>query len=197
VYPTYEALDYCIPTAEALNNVYSKSADSTFSSSNYYVSMYESRWVVLTCVFISLVIALIYIKLMDWFAVTLAWITIVVIEVALCLMGYFAYAYSNKIENTHNGESTGQSEALLWTGIVLWMLAAVYYLIMCCNFRSLKISIAIIETAADFFADTKRIALVPLFYFCIWCGIFVAWLWALAGIASISSTEIVPTSATF
>lgn len=56
--------------------------------------MYESRWVVLTCIGISLVIALLYLKMMDWFAVPLAWITIVVIEVALVTMGYFAYDYS-------------------------------------------------------------------------------------------------------
>jgi hypothetical protein len=56
--------------------------------------MYESRWVVLTCIGISLVVALIYIKMMDWFAVPLAWITIVVIEVALGLIGYYSYAYA-------------------------------------------------------------------------------------------------------
>lgn len=67
--------------------------------------MYESRWVVLTCIGISLVIALLYLKMMDWFAVPLAWFTIVVIEVSLCLLGYFSYDYRNQIEATH-GEST-------------------------------------------------------------------------------------------
>lgn len=56
--------------------------------------MYESRWVIFTCIWIALVIALIYIKLMDWFAVYLAWVTIVVIEVALCVMGYYSYDYA-------------------------------------------------------------------------------------------------------
>ena len=68
---------------------------------------------------------------------------------------------------------------------------------MCCNFKSLKVSIAIIETAADFFSDTKRIALVPLLYFVIWCGIFVFWLWGLAGVASISDSMITVTSVQF
>lgn len=35
---------------------------------------------------------------------------------------------------------------------------------LCCNLTSLRVSIRIIETAADFFADTKRVALVPLFF---------------------------------
>lgn len=62
--------------------------------------MYESRWVILTSIGISLVIALIYLKLMDWFAVIIAWITIVVIEVCLVLLGYFSYSYSSEIETT-------------------------------------------------------------------------------------------------
>lgn len=67
--------------------------------------MYETRWVVFTCIFVSLVLALIYIKLMDWFAVPLAWITIVVIEVSLCVMGYFSYNYAQQVITT-NGERT-------------------------------------------------------------------------------------------
>lgn len=81
--------------------------------------------------------------------------------------------------------------------IICWVLAGIYYLVMACNFKSLRISIAIIETAADFFADTKRIALVPLLYFTIWCGIFVFWLWGLAGVASISDSAITVTSVTY
>lgn len=76
-------------------------------------------------------------------------------------------------------------------------MAALYYLVLCCNFRALKISIAVIETAADFVADTKRIILVPLIYFVIWCGVFLFWLWGLCGVASISSSEIEVTNITF
>jgi len=184
-YDTTEVIDYCIPSASALANVYSN-GDGSFNSSNYFISMYESRWVILTCIGISLVIALIYLKLMDWFAVQIAWVTIVVIEICLIVMGYFTYTYSQGIKDTH-GDRTNQSDTLFWSAIGMWILAALYYLVLACNFRSLRISIAVIETAADFFTDTKRIVLVPLIYFVIWCGIFVFWLWGLAGIASITS----------
>ena len=68
--------------------------------------MYESRWVILTCIFVSLFVALVYLKLMDWFAVPIAWFTIVVIEISLILLGYFAYNYSGDIVDTHEGVST-------------------------------------------------------------------------------------------
>jgi len=65
---------------------------------------------------------------------------------------------------------------------------------MFCNWRSLRISIAIIETAADFFSDTKRIVLMPLLYFTVWVLIFVFWLWGVSGVASITDSEIVADS---
>lgn len=93
VYETHEVIDYCIPAASALANVYNKGEDGTFSTSNYFVSMYESRWVILTSIGISLVVAFIYLKIMDWCAVAIAWITIAVIEISLVALGYFAWAY--------------------------------------------------------------------------------------------------------
>lgn len=195
-YDTYEVVDYCIPSASSLADVYSKKEDGSFTTSNYFLSMYESRWVILTCIGISLVLALIYLKLMDWFAVPIAWLTIIVIELSLIALGYFSYSYSGQVKDTM-GESTTQSETLFWSGIALWAVAALYYLVLCCNFRALKISIAVIETAADFFSDTKRIAFVPLFYFAVWCGIFIFWLWGLCGVASITGSEIRVTSVQF
>lgn len=61
---------------------------------------------------------------------------------------------------------------------------------MFCNIKSLKISIAIIETAADFFADTKRIIIVPLGYFSLWVLIFIFWLWGITGVSSITDSDI-------
>jgi len=44
-----------------------------------------------------------------------------------------------------------------------------------CKFKALRVSIAIIETAADFFADSKRIILVPIIYLCVALGVFALW----------------------
>lgn len=197
VYETHEVIDYCIPSASSLAGLYNKDQDGTFESGSYFLAMYESRWVILTCIFVSLFVALVYLKLMDWFAVPIAWFTIVIIEISLISLGYFAYNYSGDIIDTHSGVSTSQAKALYWMAIGLWACAALYYLVLCCNFKALKISIAVIETAADFFSDTKRVAFIPLFYFCVWVGVFVFWLWGLCGVASISDGEITVTSVQF
>lgn len=185
-YDTTEILNYCVPTAGSLAVVYS--GNDNFATGNFYVSMYESRWVIFTCIWIALAISLIYIKLMDWFAVPLAYVTIVVIEIALCLMGYYSYDYAHRLMDNNGGESTSSSTGLIWTAALLWITAGLYYLIMFCNFKSLRISIAIIETAADWFADTKRIIFVPLIYFSLWICVFVFWLWGFCGVLAITDS---------
>jgi len=56
---------------------------------------------------------------------------------------------------------------------------------MICSFNSLRVAIAVIETAADYFADTKRIIFVPLLYFTIGILYFIAWMAAMLCVASI------------
>lgn len=154
--------------------------------------MYESRWAIFSCIWIALALALIYLKFLDWFANVMAYLTIIVIEVSLCVLGYFAYDYAHQIQATQGGNS--QSSGLLWTAAICWILAGLYYVIMACNFKSLRISIAIIDTAADWFTDTKRIVLVPLMYFCIWVSLFIFWLWGLVGVLSISDDNNITVS---
>jgi len=75
--------------------------------------------------------------------------------------------------------------------IAAWTMAGLYYVIMACNFRSLRVSIAIIETAADFFADTKRIVIVPLLYFIFGMGLFSLWMWGFTCVCSVGTVNVV------
>jgi hypothetical protein len=130
-----------------------------------------------------------YLKMLDCFAVPLAYITILVIQAALVLMGYYCYDYS-KISQS-NGNS---SEWSMWIAAICWIFAGLFYLLIACNWKSLRISIAVVETAAEYFSDTKRIVIIPFIYFSVWVGVFIFWIWGLAGVASISPTGVVAIS---
>lgn len=180
-------MNYCIPSASALANLSYTSDGDDFTTSNYYLSMYESRWVFVICIFIALILSLVYIKFMDWCAVPVAWGTIICIEIALCVSGYFSYAYAQNLITADDGNRSSFTAGALCTASACWIAAGLFYIVMFCNFKSLKISVAIIETAADFFADTKRIIMVPFGYFSLWVLIFVFWLWGLSGVSSIGT----------
>lgn len=67
-------------------------------------------------------------------------------------------------------------------------MAAFYYLMIACCFKSLRVAIAVIETAADFFADTKRVVFVPVTFF--FTGIIIFGMWTAATFCVASIGEI-------
>ena len=120
---------------------------------------------------------------MDWCAFWLAWISVVQIEVGFVLLGWWAYDYRQDI--LLSNPSTAYW--LNWAVWLSWIFAGIYLLIILCNFKSLRIAIAVIETAADYFADTKRIILVPVLYFCIGVLIFIAWVYGMICVGSVGT----------
>lgn len=74
--------------------------------------------------------------------------------------------------------------------LVSWICAAVFFCYICCNCKSLAVSIQVIKTTSDFVADTKRLMLMPLFFLIIGLLVFFVWVTGLAFVASISEEVI-------
>ena len=129
---------------------------------------------------------MIYIKFMDWCAFWLSWLSVILIFASLCGSGVYALIYRNdKIATNSSYEDTTESTWILFYAWMVLIAAGIYLLVMVCSFNSLRVAIATIETAADYFADTKRIVFVPLIYFTIGILVFCAWVGAIICVASI------------
>lgn len=112
------------------------------------VDIYAARWYILLGMGITVVYTLIYIKLMDWCAYCMAWCSIIAVLVSLVIGGLIFL-----VEAEAQKTQYGTTNIWLYTmALVLWVLAFLYCICTACNLRSLKISIAVIETAADYFA---------------------------------------------
>ena len=78
---------------------------------------------------------------------------------------------------------------LAFAWIVL-IIAGFYLLCMICKLKALRVAIAVIETAADYFADTKRILFVPMIYFVLAILFLAAWIIAVICVASIGPITV-------
>ena len=112
----------------------------------------------------------------------MAWFSIVLLGLFLIGSGFGAWFMRNSDD--------GYTDYLFWAAITSWLLAVAYVIFVACCWSSLKVSIAIIETAADFFADTKRIVLVPLCYFGVAVVIFGIWVGAIIFVNSIGEITV-------
>lgn len=149
------------------------------------MSIYDARWVITISIFIALLLALIYIKFMDWCAYWLSWVMVIFCELSLVLLGVAALMEHRNCKDTTPSPCDEATTAMYSaTMYVSWALAALYALMICCKLKALKVSIAIIETAADFFADSKRIIIVPFIYFVIALSVFALWFFGIICVVS-------------
>lgn len=78
----------------------------SISLGSFVMSLYEARWVFVISMVISLVLALGYIKFMDWCAYWLSWVILVVMELSLIGCGIAAACESSSCHNDDNCSDT-------------------------------------------------------------------------------------------
>ena len=160
------------------------------------MSLSDAKYVILIGMGTAFIYSLAYIYLMSAFGEILSWIIIALIQTGLIsgsVVGIYAFADS---KNIFEGDSKSASIALT-IGIVLAILSAVFLCMLCYGFRSLKTAIDVIDASADFLTSTKRIILVPIFYFFITIIMILLWLFALLCIYSVGDIQANPTSSDF
>lgn len=191
-YSTTEFFNYCIPDYDTLpqeakdNWKGVKDEINKTSFGGAFADLYMARWVLLISIGICLIMTLIYIKFMDWCAYWLSWFSVGLVFVALVGSGVWVLMLrAQKIEDDPSYEDSSSATWLNVYAYSAFVAAAIYLLVMICMLQSLRVAIAVIETAADYFADTKRIIFVPLLYFFIGVLSFVAWTGAMICVASI------------
>jgi len=140
--------------------------------------MYDARWVLTICLFIAFFLALGYIKFLDWCAVYIAWATVIIMELSLVGIGLISFFCRKELVDNNSVDDSAIT-AYTWAIWTSWILAALYFVILICKFKALRIAIAVIETAADFFSDTKRVIFIPLGYFAVHMITFFIWFFGL------------------
>lgn len=73
-------------------------------------------------------------------------------------------------------------------GVLLLLFGLIYLMAICCGYKSLKIAIDVIDASADFLACTKRIILVPIFYFFVTIIILFMWIPSMLALSTMAIT---------
>ena len=168
-----------------------KSSVEGTSFGGAFQELMAARWVLLIAAGIALAVTLIYIKFMDWCAFWLSWLSVFLVFAALVGSGVWTLIYrADKIEKNPSFEDDSGATWLNFYAYTAFIAAGIYLLVMICCFSSLRIAIAVIETAADYFADTKRIIMVPLLFFVIGIIMFVMWVAGMICVASIGEIAV-------
>ena len=154
------------------------------------MDVYDARWTIIGGVLLAVLTTFGYIKFMDWCAYWMAWFSVVLLGLFFVGGGFGFWFMRKSLLEDDNESNDEYADHLFWAAIAFWLVSAAYVIFVACCWSSLKVSIAIIETAADFFADTKRIVLVPLCYFGVAVVFFGVWLGAIIFVNSIGEITV-------
>jgi hypothetical protein len=95
-------------------------------------------WVFLVCAGIATVLGVTYMVLLKYFAKPIIYLSFVVILVGLVAGGAYVFAQNKRYQATDNSKNIMKG-----MGILLWILAALYFIILLCCCTRIKLGIAI------------------------------------------------------
>lgn len=190
-------MHYCVPNKATLPpdviNNWSEISKTMLSGSagSPINDMYKARWMILGSIGIAIFFTFVFMIFMDYCAVECSWLALLGVQLGLIGAGVFCWFARNDYMQTAALDPTDKtSKWLLVASGVFWLLSLIYFLVLACNCRSLRVSIRIIETAADFFADTKRVALVPIFFIIVSIAIFCGFVYGYICISSVGDMTV-------
>ena len=132
-------------------------------------------WVFLVLGGISAVLSFIYLVLLRWFAKPMIYLSIVSMIGLLIGGGFYVFFLGNTYAE---GDNTRQ--AMHGMGILLWILAGLYFIILLCCWSRIKLGAAVIEATSDFVANQSSVFFVPLIFFFI-VGVWVTF-WVISAV---------------
>ena len=196
-YGTLDLANYCYPDYETLPLAAKMHWDTMAiqvedsGAGGAVIDVFRCRWLILLSSAFALIITLIYIKFVDWCAFCFSWLQVLLILGTFIGVGTWTFLWRDyMIQEDPMFINEPKSTQLLLIAIGMWVVGGIYFMLMCCNLKKLRIAVAVVETAAEYFADTKRIILVPVLYFMLGVTFFVAWAFAIICVASIGDIEV-------
>lgn len=103
----------------------------------------------------------------------LIWVQIILIQVMLILAGGFFFKKADDLKKLDPQSSSHTTFLVL--SIALFIFAALYFMLVCCIFKKIRLCAEILEQSADFLTDVPRITLVPILTFFITVCFFAFW----------------------
>lgn len=125
-----------------------------------YGDIVDSWLLLVIAFFLSFVLSILYCYLLEHCAGVIVTLVIVLFFVLIILLGYLCLR-SHLALKTNDDPSDDNDKHFLIGCIVLWSLALILALCVCCLWSRIQIAILVIEATADYITDWQKIFFVP------------------------------------
>lgn len=140
----------------------------------------------LSVIALGFILSILYIYAMSRFSRCMAIFSLIMIFVLLAATSVFNFIMAF--------QNSKQKNVYLIVGAVFALVTIIYLLVIWCQWKSVEIAIAIIDATADFYAATKRLVFVAMFYFIVTVLVTLLFVAAIGGVISLNDITASPTS---
>jgi hypothetical protein len=146
-----------------------------------YEDLIDAKMIYLYCFLTCFVVTIIYNIILRFFAKILVWVSIILtgtclIVGSIVLTKYHKDTYSQTLPDGTQKYSESMGKIIKVSCYVLYGLTAIYWCAILCMFNNIRISIAVLQTAAVIVIRNIRILIVPLISIVVTLGFIVLWL---------------------
>jgi len=182
-YNTSKMFGFCLPTikTDSISAVSEKTLDtfmSLFQSTimdskvTEYMSDIAMSWKVLAVSSATaIVLGYIYLILIRFMGAVLVWLSIILVQLSLIAAGIFTFFQARNYE-----DGSDNNKWLKISAYVIWGVAGLYLICICCCWNAIRIGIAVYQTTAEYIAKNMRIFLLPLVTYIVAGSWFAIWL---------------------
>lgn len=174
IYPSTELGTFCLPTSEVADDILKKYLGGEQGNflGNTAETLTQKKWYFLVAMVIAVVLTVAYLFVMRCCVGVIVWLS--VFAVLGLLIGAGVICFLRK---------------WIELAVVLWVMAFLYLVVfICCNFKRLKLAIAIYKAASRMVSSNLRLILVPVVTTLLIVA-FLMW-WALSGALWISRSLV-------
>ena len=76
-----------------------------------------------------------------------------------------------------------------WIAVGCWIVSVLYVIALACMWKSLQISLAVLEAASDFIGNNLRVMLIPIAFFVYNVVVFICWIAAIITVFSVGDID--------
>jgi len=191
-YNTNQLLGFCLPEISSTIEQLSAVAEQMGQTDNLTTLIVSASktWTLMIYMAIGVFfITLLYVFVLQWIAKPLLYISTVFLLFLLAGLGVFVWLKQGDYE-----AGTQEQQGMMGGAIALWVLAVLYLVFLCCNWRNIQMAAAITQASSDFLSSNTRIISLPIMTYILMIPVTGMWLFSTTHLMSIGTPVYVPNS---
>jgi hypothetical protein len=165
----------------------------------YFDDMLTAEHEIKMCALTGALSCFVFLMLASCFPGLVVWLCVIVTQAGLCGLAFVFYKEgadasddAKSIALKLKAGLNSRANMFLYAAVTTGLFAVIFAISVCCNIQHFSRATKIIDLAADFLMDTKRLLVVPIIQFALQLAVISIWAGGYASVMSMNNITVDP-----